>query len=280
MLCAREMFAEADIPLHIPAGILCKGQEPLDFVSCREGEGLRGSRRFSLQAALCVFRIACLCMLAGPAEVIGQELEPRAYSPSPIGANFLVIAFGDVSGSVPFDPTLPINNVYANFHSPVVGLGRTFGILGRQALVTAALPYAWGNVRGMVFEQQQSVYRSGLADLRVKFAFNLHGSPALTPEAFAQARSSSFLVGTSVEVSAPTGQYDKTRLITIGTNRWAVKPELGTSYLRKNWDFDLYGGVLLIPMKVIGDSDWVPVTGSEMKLIVFGAKRRWRSYRA
>ena len=37
---------------------------------------------------------------------------------------------------------------------------------------------------------------------------------------------------------------------------------------------------LRIPMKVISDSDWIPVTGSEMKLIVFGAKRRWRSYRA
>ena len=37
---------------------------------------------------------------------------------------------------------------------------------------------------------------------------------------------------------------------------------------------------LRIPMKVISDSDWIPVTGSEMKLIVFGAKRRWRSYGA
>jgi len=35
-----------------------------------------------------------------------------------------------------------------------------------------------------------------------------------------------------------------------------------------------------IPMKMIGDSDWIPVTGSEMKLMVFGAKRRWHSYPA
>ena len=37
---------------------------------------------------------------------------------------------------------------------------------------------------------------------------------------------------------------------------------------------------LLIPMKVVGDSDLIPVTGSEVKPIVFGAKRRWRSYPA
>jgi hypothetical protein len=33
-------------------------------------------------------------------------------------------------------------------------------------------------------------------------------------------------------------------------------------------------------MKVIADSDWIPVTSSEVKLIVFGAKRRWHSYPA
>jgi hypothetical protein len=42
----------------------------------------------------------------------------------------------------------------------------------------------------------------------------------------------------------------------------------------------LMGTQLRIPMKMIGDSDWIPVTGSEMKLMVFGAKRRWHSYPA
>ena len=37
---------------------------------------------------------------------------------------------------------------------------------------------------------------------------------------------------------------------------------------------------VLIPMKVVGDSDLIPVTGSEVKPIIFGAKRRWHSYRA
>ena len=37
---------------------------------------------------------------------------------------------------------------------------------------------------------------------------------------------------------------------------------------------------LRIPMKVVSDSDLIPVTCSEVKAVVFGAKRRWRSYRA
>ena len=37
---------------------------------------------------------------------------------------------------------------------------------------------------------------------------------------------------------------------------------------------------LRIPMKLVSDSDLIPVTCSELKAVVFGAKRRWRSYRA
>jgi len=38
--------------------------------------------------------------------------------------------------------------------------------------------------------------------------------------------------------------------------------------------------VLLIPMKVVSDSDLIPVAGSEVKPGIFGAQRRWLSYGA
>jgi hypothetical protein len=42
----------------------------------------------------------------------------------------------------------------------------------------------------------------------------------------------------------------------------------------------VFGTELRIPLKVGSDSDLNPVTDSEVKLGVFGAQRRWRSYRA
>jgi len=195
--------------------------------------------------ACCTWLWCWLGMLIVSAVAAAQDLEPRAYSPSPVGANFLVMGFGNTSGDVLFDPTLPISDVHANLYSQATGLGHTFGLAGRQSLVTVALPYVWGNIRGQVFEQQQSVYRSGLADLRVKFSFNLHGSPALSPQEFAKSPGHGLIVGTSLEVRAPSGQYDPTRLISIGTDRWSFKPELGISYPRKKWNFDFYTGVWL-----------------------------------
>jgi hypothetical protein len=181
-------------------------------------------------------------VVSGPA----QDLEPHAYSASPVGLNFFVLGFGYSTGSVLFDPTLPVSNVKANLNIPAVGYGRTFGLLGRQALVTAGLPYVWGDISGDVAEQRESVRRSGLADVRVKLSVNLRGNPARSRAEFARLRKRSFIVGTSVTVSAPTGQYDPAKLINIGTNRWAFKPELGISYpIKKKLDLDLYFGAWL-----------------------------------
>jgi len=183
-----------------------------------------------------------LFMLMAP--LAGQDLEPRAYSASPTGLNFLVVGFGRSSGGIAFDPAIPITNAHADIYSPVFGLGRTFGLFGRQALITAALPYAFGSASGNVGPQlqQASVTRSGLADFRAKFSIILHGSPALSPQEFAKTNHHSLLIGASLSLQAPTGQYSSTKLINLGTNRWALRPELGMSYPWKKFYFDLYAG--------------------------------------
>jgi hypothetical protein len=186
---------------------------------------------------------ALLATLAG-ATGAAQDLEPRAYSASPSGMNFLVAAFAHSTGDVITDPSLPISNVSAKVNGFALGYGRTFALWGRQALVTMALPYAWGEVEGDVGEERRRVTRSGLADLKAKLSVNLYGNPALSPEEFARRRSRGLLVGASLALSAPTGQYDPTRLINLGTNRWAFKPELGMSVPWKNFDFEAYAGVV------------------------------------
>ena len=37
------------------------------------------------------------------------------------------------------------------------------------------------------------------------------------------------IVGVSLAVTAPGGQYDPSKLVNVGTNRWSIKPEIGIS---------------------------------------------------
>ena len=172
----------------------------------------------------------------------GQDLEPRSYSASPVGTRFAGVSFGRSSGDISFDPTVPITNASATLYSPGVGLGETFGVFGRQALLTVGLPYAWGNASGDVGNNEQSVYRSGLADVKSRFSVILRGSPAMSPKEFMQRPHRNFIIGASLTFTAPAGQYSGEKLINIGTNRWSFKPEVGVSYPVKKLFLDLYAG--------------------------------------
>jgi hypothetical protein len=100
-------------------------------------------------------------------------------------------------------------------------------------------------VTGKVSEAQRSITRSGLADFKARLAVNLYGNPAQTPQEFARRQRSPLLVGTSLTVSAPTGQYHGDKLINLGTNRWAFKPEIGVSVPWRKFDLDAYAAVWL-----------------------------------
>jgi hypothetical protein len=184
--------------------------------------------------------VPVLLLAAAPA--IGQQLEPRAYSPNPTGAHFALVGYTYQSGDVIFDPSLPFTDVSAKINAAVAGYAQTFGVFGRSANVAISIPYVWGSVEGNVMEDFRKIHRSGLGDLYVKGAVNLLGGPALPLKEFL-ARTPETTLGMSLTVIAPTGQYSSERLINIGTNRWAFKPELGVSLPAGKWTFEAYAGV-------------------------------------
>lgn len=194
-----------------------------------------------------------LCAAAGC--VAAQEMEPRAYSPSPVGMNFIGLSWQNSSGGVTTDPTLPITNVDADIDNALVGYSRTFGLAGQAASIGALLPYSWTDVSGEVLEESRSVDRTGFADARLRLSVNLLGGPALDREQFAR-RTPGTILGASLTVVAPTGEYKKDKLINLGTNRWAFKPELGLYHPVGRWSLELSGGIWLFTDndEFLGDS--------------------------
>jgi hypothetical protein len=171
-------------------------------------------------------------------------MEPRSYSPNPTGIQFLALAYGRTTGGVVTDASLPITDIDARLNSGSVGYGRTFALFGRSALATVGLPYVKGDVSGNVGEARREITRSGLADARLRVSMNLIGGPSMTPQEFAR-RTPQTTLGMSLTVAPPVGQYNSQKLINLGANRWAFKPELGVSYPHDRWYFEGYLGVWL-----------------------------------
>jgi hypothetical protein len=186
----------------------------------------------------------CLAALLVSAVADAQELEPRAYAPSPVGTTFVLGGFGRSEGGILVDPSLDLANVEADVWVTTIGVGRVMDLFGRQSRVLAVVPIAWGSVAGEVHGQPQRQHLAGLVDPRFKLTVGLVGAPALSRERFGRSRRVPAM-GASLTVMPPWGQYDAHRLVNLGYHRWAVKPEVGMSVPAGRWAIDAYAGVWL-----------------------------------
>jgi len=182
-----------------------------------------------------------LCTTRGSA----QDLDPRGYVWSPVNTTIVVGGFAVSHGAVVTDASSPIQDLQASVETPSLGLARTFSLVGRTAQALVALPYSWAQVSGTVTGLDSNVDRSGLSDMRLRVSVLLRGGPAATAAEIGRAPRRT-IVGMSLNVVAPTGQYFPDKLINLGTSRWAIRPEIAVSQpVGRRWLMDAYAGVWL-----------------------------------
>jgi hypothetical protein len=172
-----------------------------------------------------------------------QDLTPRAYLITPVHSNAVTLTYSSFNGSIFFVPTLPIKDATGNPQVQIFSYYHSLNFFGRSANFVASLPYGFGHFQGKLLGTEAQIYRSGWLDAVFRFSVNLKGGPAMTPKEFAGWRQK-WIIGASLTVNAPTGQYDPARVINQGANRWAFKPELGVSRRWGHWVLDAYGGIL------------------------------------
>jgi Putative MetA-pathway of phenol degradation len=175
-------------------------------------------------------------------ELGAQDLTPRAYVITPLHANAVTVSGSFYDGDINFNGALPVSDAKGTYSIPIFSYYHSFGLFSRSANVVASLPYAVGNFNGTVAGAGTNLYRSGLVDSVFRLSVNLKGGPAMSPRDFMKWKQK-VLLGVSVKVIAPTGQYDPTKLINWGTNRWSFKPEFGYSQRWKDLQLDGYAGV-------------------------------------
>jgi len=179
-----------------------------------------------------------LCIVAACSSIRAQDLEPRAYSNSPIGLNFLIAGYAYATGSVLTDPALPVENVTNDAHFGVLAYASSLNIFGRSGKVDVVVPFGSLFAKGLVLGQPRERFVVGFADPAFRFSMTFIGAPALTATEFKNYRQD-LIVGASVRVAVPLGQYDETKLVNIGTNRFSVKTEVGASKALGPWTFEI-----------------------------------------
>jgi hypothetical protein len=169
------------------------------------------------------------CALAGIASPAhAQDIEPRAYSNAPVGVNFLIAGYAYTSGGLAFDSALPLSDPDLSTSNAVVAYARVLDFRGKSAKFDVIAPLS--SLSGSADFDGETLRRdiAGLADPRFRLSVNFFGAPALSLKEFAGFQQD-LIIGASLQVSPPMGQYDESRLVNLGTNRWSFKPELGVS---------------------------------------------------
>lgn len=178
--------------------------------------------------------IVLLLLLRCSVRLQGQDIDPRQYANAPIGMNFLIAGPVVTNLGLPQDPAIPLTDAELHTYGGVLGYARVLRVGGQSAKLSMAVPYMW--LEGSALFNGEPVSRSvnGLTDAKLRFSVNLLGAPAMDLKEF-MAYKQDLVVGASLTVTAPTGQYDPERLVNIGANRWATKGEVGLSKAVGKW---------------------------------------------
>jgi len=164
----------------------------------------------------------------------------------PIGANFAGAAYAYTTGDITLEPELRIQNAESDLQTIGLKYIRSFGLFGKSARVEVAQPYQIGHWSGLLNGVPAKVERDGLADGSLRFAVNLFGAPPLEGKEFAEYRAkadSETIVGFGLVLQLPTGQYYDDKLINLGNNRVAIRPQLGAIHNFGKWSVELTAAV-------------------------------------
>jgi|SRR5450432_3288474 len=171
-----------------------------------------------------------------------QEMEARSYAVVPKGLHAMALSYTYSSGNVISGLTSPVQDL--NVQTSVVNLGyiQTFSFFKKLGRIAVSVPFGYLAGTAKAYGIDTAGNRTGFYDGRIKFGVNLLGSPVFSPKDFRRFRESTVL-GASIVLSVPIGQYFPDKLINLGTNRWGFKPELGFSHREGRLFYEVYTGV-------------------------------------
>lgn len=194
--------------------------------------------------AFCKLAVASMLVLSGPSGA--QDVEPRRWTPLPVGTSVLGAGYVYTAGDIAFDPVLKIEGATLNARTWALSFLHAFDALGKLARVDVLLPQQHARWKGLLNGEPREVDRRGLADPLIRLSVNFLGPPALDAEGLRayQAQHLVYTVaGAALAVTLPFGEYKRDKLLNLGQNRFVLRPQVGVVHRRGPWSYELTGSV-------------------------------------
>jgi hypothetical protein len=200
-------------------------------------------------------QLLIILLLVYTQSISAKTLEPRLYANTPIDTNVILIGYDHTQGAIPQNQDMGLENPNLKIDNAILVYGRSFGFWDYNAKFDIILPYSTLSGTAQYYGMDVGRNITGIGDIKARLTFNLLGAPALTLNEFSSYQQDT-IIGLSIQATLPTGQYDKSKLLNIGTNRWALKPAIGISKQISDFTFeagaeaefystndDFYGGI-------------------------------------
>ena len=191
---------------------------------------------------ICAFLFLCSAIFG-----VAQDLQPRRWAHLPLDKDFGGVMYGYTHADIYFSPSLKIQGAELDMHTFSLSYVHSFELLGKSARFDMIQAYQDGRWAGTLDGTNASTSRSGLNDTVLRFSMNLFGAPPLSGKEFIEYKQEhqdcETIVGLGLVMVLPTGHYEKSRLLNLGSNRFTIRPQLGVIHNRGPWGFELTGSV-------------------------------------
>jgi hypothetical protein len=187
-----------------------------------------------------LFAYLVVAVLHPPDQARAQFTDPHNYDNTPTGTNQVELAYTYARSDVSIDTGLVISGAKFSLNAGTIDYSRYFGLANHLMWVNGAVPIAGlsgsvtgSNIRGSI---------NGAADSSYQVAALLKGGPALGVADFDNYKPET-IVGVSVSVAVPSGQYNGNKLLNLGSDRWLFRPEIALSRPfgpEQKWQLDTY----------------------------------------
>ncbi|WP_250436467.1 transporter [Hanstruepera flava] len=197
------------------------------------------SKSYSL-LVIFTFLFSCLTRLNA------QDIEPRRWTPLPLGVHVVGGGYVHTFGDLIFDPVLQAEDVTITVHAAALSYVQPLKVGNKLGRIDVLLPYADAKWNGLLRGVPTTVTRTGFSDPRVRFSINLIGPQALDTKGmlnYYKENPKSTMLGASVSVTFPLGQYAEDRLLNLGQNRFVIRPQIGFVHNWGLWSYELTASV-------------------------------------